>query len=187
MERSLRPEVMRILDLAEILGRRIAVAIIDDGSHDGTYEAACELARQFPQVHVLRQPYQRGLGAALEQVRLRLHAGRVVVHDGVTAIDLDELADVLAAECRILPDTTMRQSACDGRGSRRISAAVSVTGASRVASATPGSFRWLRLDEPITPRRSRAYSPALADVGGLGAAACDNVATAFATPAPFAT
>ncbi len=70
-ERTLRPEVLRILDLAEIMHRRVVVAIVDDGSRDGTYEAACELARQFPQVRALRQPHQCGLGAALLSAEAR--------------------------------------------------------------------------------------------------------------------
>lgn len=187
MERSLRPEVMRILDLAEILCRRIAVAIVDDGSHDGTYETACELARQFPQVHVLRQPYQRGLGPALEQVRLRLRVGRVVAHDGVTAIDLDELADVLASGGATGAEPELRQSACDGRGSRRIGGAFPAQVNLGLKSGKSSSFRWLRLDEAITPRRSRAYNPALAASASLGLGASAGAATAFANPAPLAT
>ncbi|HEX6962344.1 MAG TPA: glycosyltransferase [Lacipirellula sp.] len=186
MERSLRPEVMRILDLAEILGRRVAVAIVDDGSHDGTYEAACELARQFPQVQVLRQPYQRGLGAALEQVRLRLRVDRVVAHDGVAAIDLDELAQVLASERMTGAETDLRQSACEGRGSRRIGGALPTHVRPAPKAGKTSTFRWLRLDEPITPRRSRAYHPALAASNGLGLGPA-GAATAFASSAPLAT
>jgi hypothetical protein len=183
MERFLRPEVMRILDLAEILGRRISVAIVDDGSHDGTFEAACELARQFPQVHVVRQPYQRGLGAALEQVRLRLRVDRVVAHDGVAAIDLNELADVLAApEGTAAPAAAVRQAADDGRGSRRLGGALHA----KPGSGKAGSFRWLRLDEPVTPRRSRAFHPASAASASYGVAAIGG-ATAFTAPAGLAT
>jgi hypothetical protein len=91
-ERTLRPMITRILDLAAAPTRRLMVAIVDDGSTDETFEAACELARDYPQVRVFRQPYQQGLGPALEQVRLKLSVEEVIVHDGVGPIDLDELS-----------------------------------------------------------------------------------------------
>jgi GT2 family glycosyltransferase len=171
-ERTLCPEVLRILDLAEILHRRVVVAIVDDGSHDGTYEAASELARQFPQVRVLRQPYQRGLGGALELVQSRLGAARVVAHNGVAAIDLDELAELLTAPDE-LPSAVMvitRETATEASGSRRFAAPMLSNSGQSVAPSSPaaraGSFRWLRLDEPIKPRRSRAIQPAVVELNG---------------------
>jgi hypothetical protein len=154
MERTLRPEVLRILDLAEVLGRRVAIAIVDDGSHDGTYEAACELARKYPQVLVLRQPYQRGLGGALEQVRTRLRVDQVVAHDGVAGINVDELAELLTASAPTAAATT-RVTANDACGSRRIGRMTPPAVPAATAPRALRSFRWLRLDEPLTPRRSR--------------------------------
>lgn len=187
-ERSLRPEVLRILDLAEILHRRVLVAIVDDGSHDGTFETACELARQYPQVRALRQPYQCGLGGALEQVRLRLGAEQVVAHDGITAIDLDELAALLAETdgTRPMALAPSRQTATQASGSRRFAAPMSVNPRPAAAAATAGSFRWLRLDEPTQSRRSRAvHPPVSAAIGGLLSGAAER-STPFATAAPLA-
>jgi hypothetical protein len=157
MERTLRAEVTRILDLAEVLGRRLQIAIVDDGSQDGTYEIACELAREFPQVRIMRQPYQRGLGNALEQVRIQLRVDQVVVHDGVAAIDLNDLADVLAAPLAagMLPHAAPRETASDGRGSRRFAAPKLLNAVPSPMPRPLGAFRWLRLDEPLLPRRSR--------------------------------
>ena len=161
MERTLRPEVTRILDLAEVLGRRVAIAIVDDGSHDGTFEAACELAREYPQVSVLRQPYQRGLGSALEQVRTKLRVDHVVAHDGVAAIDVEELAEVLAATGGAASTRVAATEAC---GSRRAGRAMSPAPLSAVAPRAQRSFRWLRLDEPLVPRRSRPLPPKTASM-----------------------
>jgi hypothetical protein len=191
-ERTLRPEVLRILDLAAILHRRVVVAIVDDGSHDGTYEAASELARQFPQVRVLRQPYQRGLGGALELVQSRLGAERVVAHDGVAAIDLDELAAMLTAPDE-LPAAlaAKREPATEPCGSRRFAAPMlsnsrqSFLRQPAVARAM-GSFRWLRLDEPIKPRRSRAIHPAVNTDAGVPVSASVHRATTFTFPPSFA-
>ena len=184
-ERTLRPEVLRILDLAEILHRRVVVAIVDDGSRDGTYETACELARQFPQVRVLRHPYQRGLGAALEQVRLRLGAQQVVAHDGIAAIDLDELADLLAApeEPSSTNLSTLRETATEPCGSRRFATPTAHNFRLPAPPRALASFRWLGLDEPVKPRRIRgAHSPASTAVDDPLPGAGERAAT-FASPA----
>jgi hypothetical protein len=184
MERTLRPEVLRILDLAEVLGRQVAIAIVDDGSHDGTYEAACELAREFPQIVILRQPYQRGLGGALAQVRLRLRVDQVVAHDGVTAIDVEELAEALNAS----PTTTTpatRVTASDAWGSRRIGPGISPPKPASPPRALR-SFRWLRLDEPLIPRRSRTISHQIGASAGRAVPALATSATTFTNPASLA-
>jgi hypothetical protein len=188
MERTLRPEVNRILDLAEILGRRVLVAIIDDGSQDGTYETACELAREFPQVRAMRQPHQRGLGGALEQVRLRLRVDRVVAHDGVAAIDLEELASALAAsEAHVsTAPTATREPATEACGSRRFSAPKPLSFASKATSGAAGSFRWLRLDEPLTSRRSRHQNPSSPAPSSGGMPVLLDRATTFTPPTSFA-
>lgn len=187
-ERTLRPEVLRILDLAEILHRRVVVVLVDDGSRDGTYETACELARQFPQVRVLRQPYQCGLGGALDQVRLRLGAEQVVAHDGIAAIDLDELAELLTAPepLRSAAPTAPRETTAEPCGSRRFATPMSHHSRQPAAARGLRSFRWLRLDEPVKPRRIRgAHSPASNAVAAPAPIAVVP-APAFSSPAIFA-
>jgi glycosyltransferase involved in cell wall biosynthesis len=157
VERSLRAAVLRVLDLAEIMGRRVRVAVVDDGSTDGTYETAAELAREFPQVVALREPFQRGLGAALEQVRQRLGAEHVVVHDGITPIDLDDLAEMLSSSpAAALVNAPFWEAALEGRGSRRLAAPAMLSTSGGQPLRAGGSFRWLRLDEPLAPRRRRS-------------------------------
>jgi hypothetical protein len=154
---------MQVLELAEILGRLIQVAIVDDGSTDGTYEAACELSRQFPQIVILRQPFQRGLGAALELVRLRMGVDQVVAHDGLTPINLDDLAALLTASGLDRPalKSSLWEAALEGRGSRRVAPPAGLLPSGRAPSGAAGSFRWLRLDGPLMPRRQRSTpSPA---------------------------
>jgi hypothetical protein len=147
-----------MLDLAETVGRRVQVAIVDDGSADGTYEAACELSREFPQVVVLRQPFQHGLGPALEQVRIRLGVRHVVAHDGVAPIDFEELAQMLVSadlECPPLY-ASLWEADREGRGSRRLAGTGTLSCQALPPQRALGAFRWLRLDEPTSPRRRRA-------------------------------
>lgn len=152
-ERTMRGQVYQILELSEIVGRRLRVVIVDDGSTDDTYEAACELARMYPQICVLRQPFVRGLGAALEQVRRTLSAEHVIVHDGVSPLDIHALADLI----RETPGGALTVPAAhvDARGSRRVAAATALSSHSLDGNRASASLQWLRLDEPMTPRRRR--------------------------------
>ena len=159
-ERTLRPLITRLLDLATAPTRRLTVAIVDDASTDETFETACELARDFPQVRVFRQPYPQGLGPALEQVRQRLHVEDVIVHDGVGPIDLDELGSLLgAAPSRAM--ATVHDVPDEGRGSRRFAAVAALNARMAEAHRAVASFHWLRLAEPARPRRKYAPLPPL--------------------------
>jgi glycosyltransferase involved in cell wall biosynthesis len=170
-ERNLRSLVVRILDLATAPMRRLTLALVDDGSTDETFEAASEIARDFPQVRVFRQPCHGGLGAALEEIRRRLGVDEVIVHDGVGPMDLDELAAVLAASA---PDRTPHPAASmadaasgEGRGSRRFAAVSALNNRMAAAHRAIASFHWMTLVDPARPRRrsaplSRLISPPLA-------------------------
>lgn len=189
-ERTLRPMITRILELASSPARRLIVAIVDDGSTDETFEAACELARDFPQLRVFRQPYPQGLGPALEQVRLKLRVAEVIVHDGVGAIDMDELSAMLtAAPSRA---AAMAQDAPDeGRGSRRFAAVAALNARMAEAHRAVGSFHWLRLAEAARPRRKYAPlpplgadSPPTVPLGSLGSLSANSFASDFPIVTP---
>jgi len=156
-ERQLRSAVLDILDLAPSITRALAVVIVDDGSTDDTYDTACELARSYPQVTVLRQSIQQGLGAALDLVRNRLAVESVVVHDGISAIDAAQLqallqtdsADERLVEKSIRPSTSTMESS----GSRRFTAVRALHTSLEQAHRSVTCFRWMQLDKPLVPRR----------------------------------
>jgi glycosyltransferase involved in cell wall biosynthesis len=168
-ERTLRPLVTRILELATAPARRLTIAIVDDGSTDETFEAAGEIARDFPQVRIFRQPHQGGLGAALQEIRRRLSVDEVILHDGVGAIDLDELAALLAAASGD-SGVAIEAPARTGRGSRRFAAVAALNARMSEAHRAIASFHWMKLAEPPRPRRQPAplaslgASPTLADM-----------------------
>lgn len=162
-QRTLRSSLLGLMELAETTGRRLQVAVVDDGSTDATYEIACELASEFPQVQVLRQPYQRGLGTALEQVRLRMGVTDVVAHSGVGEIDHQELALLLTAgnERRDAPHVAAATMTGEGRGTRRAGSPPALAPRLVEAHRIGGAFRWLRIDEPAASRRKRPATPVL--------------------------
>lgn len=90
-ESRLRRNVGELLELASELTAKFGVLIIDDGSTDSTFEVAEELASRFPQVTVRRHRQSRGLGAALEYAKRRVRSDAVIIHDGVTPINANEM------------------------------------------------------------------------------------------------
>lgn len=90
-ESRLRSNVGELLELASELTSKFGVLIIDDGSTDATYEVAEELATRFPQVSVKRHRYCRGLGETLQYVQRRVRSDAVMVHDGVTPINQQQI------------------------------------------------------------------------------------------------
>jgi hypothetical protein len=90
-ESRLRCDVANVLDLASDLTPKFSVLIVDDGSTDATYEVAEELATRYPQVSVKRHRYVRGLGETLQYVQRRVRSDAVMVHDGVTPINQQQI------------------------------------------------------------------------------------------------
>lgn len=167
-ERSIRTIVARVLELTETTGRSLQLVLVDDGSTDGTFEAACELARQFPQVVVLRQPHQGGLRPALDLVRRRLNVQNVIAHNGAGGVNLEELASLLTAPMDARPAAAPQPLASvleTDRGSRRFGPISQLHDRLAAAHRSLGAFRWLRLDEPIVPRRKTSTPLAAVHVG----------------------
>jgi Glycosyl transferase family 2 len=90
-ETYLRRCVRELLELASELTADFSVLIIDDGSTDDTYELAQELALRYPQISVNRSRVRRGLGPTLESIQRRVSSDVVMVHDGTTPIDPQQI------------------------------------------------------------------------------------------------
>ncbi len=90
-EATLRGSVDRVLEVAGELTSAVEVLIVDDGSTDDSFDIACEIASRFPQVQTMRQSQRRGLGPTLRDVRRRVKSDIVMVHDGVSSINAEQL------------------------------------------------------------------------------------------------
>lgn len=90
-ETTLCGSVDRILEIAGDLTSQVEVLIVDDGSTDDTFDVANELASRFPQVSIIHQATRRGLAPTLQSVRRRVKSDVMMVHDGVSEMNPEQL------------------------------------------------------------------------------------------------
>lgn len=90
-ERTLRSDVADVLEAAAELTSRVEVLIVDDASTDDSFETAAELARECRQVRVLRRARRQDLAKTLAEVRASIDSDVVIVHDGSSRVNPDQL------------------------------------------------------------------------------------------------
>ena len=157
-ESQLQRSVREVLELISSFDSGFSVVIVDNGSTDETYESACELAKVYPQVSVMRQSIPQGLPSVMELVQRECTCEAVVVHDGVTPIDVDQLRNLLVttpmANTPSREDTAASTRERSVLGSRRFGALRQLQANMEAAHASIAGFRWMRLNNPPLGRRS---------------------------------
>ncbi len=181
-ERQLRCSVLEVLELANVFAHEFSIVIVDNGSTDETYETACELARTYPQIKVLRQSVRQGLGRVLEMVRNNFAMEMVVVHDGVSPIDIAQLKTVLnSGDCtntKLAAESMRDATGQSSSASRRFASLRALDDSMEHVHRSLRGFCWMNLEKPLVPRRYRDVgSPVV--VGQL-----DNLPTQ-ASPVPL--
>ena len=161
-ERQIRSIVFDLLDLSVTTKVPLRLVIVDDGSTDDTFEAACELARKFPQIIVLRQPVRGGLQSVLNLVCRRMHISMAIVHDGVTPIIPGELKQLIVRHHIGGTDSVgdVPAPADDQRGARRFAAIRTLQQNMEHAHRKVSGFHWQRFEKPLVPRRRIVADPA---------------------------
>ncbi|MEM9351564.1 MAG: glycosyltransferase [Planctomycetota bacterium] len=144
-ERDLQRRVAAVLEVAADLGIEVRVAVVDDGSVDQTYEAACEISRVFPQVAALRQPVRSGLKAVLRRAGQRYPGAAAIVHNGVDQIDAGLLRSMLEPLANRGSAPASHRS--PSRGSRRLGELQRLQENMERAHRSPGMFIRVRLEE----------------------------------------
>ena len=112
-EANLRGDVLNVLEVAAELSTRLRLFIVDDGSTDDTYDSAMELATQFPQIQVIHHAAQQGLGPAIAELRTRVGDDFVLVHDGASRIDAEQIRRMWMEEERMAARPTSRETTID--------------------------------------------------------------------------
>ncbi len=162
-EQYLQRSVREVLDLAHSFVGDFSVVIVDNGSTDETYETACELGRVYPQVTVLREPFQQGLRRVLEVVSNNCKCQTVICHDGVTAINVDQLRSLLhsaaSAQQTSVQDTRIESGNGASCGSRRLGSMRSLQESMERVHGSLTGFNWMKLEEPLVPRRCFESTP----------------------------
>lgn len=90
-ERTLRRDVSDVLEAAAELTSRVEVLVVDNASTDDSFESAAEIAREYRQVRVLRRSRRQSLPEALGEVRASISSDVVIVHDGSSRVNPDQL------------------------------------------------------------------------------------------------
>ena len=88
---TLRHDVLSVLEIADPLGDRLEVLILDDGSTDDTIEVAHELVTCYPQVKVVRHRVRRGLGPMIKTALAHTTGATVMVHTSVGGVDAEQI------------------------------------------------------------------------------------------------
>jgi len=156
-EQQLQASVIEILEIADSHTPRFSLVIVDDGSTDETYETACEMSRTYPQITVLRHSVRQGLRRALELVGNHVAAEMVVVHDGVSGIDAEQLKALLKAnrsdESQKTINVIHEMATLDSSASRRFSSVRMLHNSMEQAHRSLTGFCWIKLEKRLTPRR----------------------------------
>ncbi len=175
VERQIGQIVRETLEVAQTVSPSICVILVDDGSTDGTYEEACLLARQYPQIKVLRLPVQASLGAVIDLVKQEVSVDQILMHDGNSPMDTSRLNRMLRTGSNRSDTKTVNESlpaSLAKQATNRFSNVATVTPSlqeqainrfSNVATVDKSmqwahrpilEFQWIRLDRPAATKRS---------------------------------
>lgn len=95
-EKQIRAAALAVLQAAEETGvSLIEVIIVNDGSSDGTAGEIARLEKEFPSVHSISHPQNKGLGASFIDAIQAAKYGKICLFPGDNTISLYTIKNVL--------------------------------------------------------------------------------------------
>jgi dolichyl-phosphate beta-glucosyltransferase len=110
--------LVRTLEYLQARHPRFELLVVDDGSRDGTIQVVEEIAARDPRVRTLRQPQNRGKGAAVRRGVLEARGRHILFMDADLATPVEELDTLfvwtnrgyeVVIGSRGLPDSDIRE------------------------------------------------------------------------------
>lgn len=102
--------VGRILDVMPDLVGRFEVLIVDDGSNDGTEEAAWDLAARYTQVDYVRHPIPLGMAEAVRSGLEAVSGEYVLICEGSASMAVERMVAMWRQRSEIEPWDTVSDS-----------------------------------------------------------------------------
>lgn len=96
-EATLTRNIRLLLEVLPELTDRFELLIVDDGSTDATFEVADELARQFPQIRVIRSTTPRGRTRAIQWGIRETSGEYLLLIDEDSSLPIDEIGRLWTA------------------------------------------------------------------------------------------
>ncbi|QDU58723.1 glycosyltransferase family 2 protein [Aeoliella mucimassa] len=112
-EASLHHDVRNVLEVAAELSTGLRLFILDDGSTDDTYDMAMELSARYPQIRVMHHATRQGLGSAIAELRGQIGDDLVLVHDGASPIQAEQIRRLWDDEARQITRATDKNTSID--------------------------------------------------------------------------
>ena len=82
VQATLHADVQHVLEVLPELTREFELLIVDDGSTDATYEVACELVRDYPQIKLIRHAKPLGWAASVSREVKQASGDFIIIHSG---------------------------------------------------------------------------------------------------------
>ena len=97
-EATLAQQIKHLLEILPDITSKFEVLIVDDGSTDHTEESAHELAREYPQLRVIRHAQRQGIPAVVQSSMERAVGDVVFVQDDTNPISHSNLKRMWALQ-----------------------------------------------------------------------------------------
>ncbi len=92
---NLKRSIPTLIDALQKTTTTFEILIVNDGSHDATFESVSILQKQFPQIHYLEHRINKGYGGALQTAMNHARMEWVLIADADAQFDYQNLPSII--------------------------------------------------------------------------------------------